>query len=155
MSKFKKFLKTKAGFTLVELIVAFFILGILSAIAIPVYNGIQKQNRTKVCKVTMQKVESDIRVWAMQYPYNAPFAFTIHSGKSGTTLGPAPEEGYPDLIPETKKLILNDVFKCIESDVLSCPCEDGVYTVVLTENEKKTYCNVEVFCSGDNGAHNS
>ena len=154
MSKFGKFLKSKAGFTLVELIAVTVILGILCAVAVPVYMGIQKHNRAKVCKVTISKIESDIRVWAMQYPWNIPFGFTIKSDGTVATLGPAPEEGYADLIDYTKSVILNEIFKCEEADVPCCPTKDAVYTVILTPNDTKNYCDVEVTCDGgSDGAH--
>ena len=141
MSKFGKFLKSKAGFTLVELITVTVILGILCAVAVPVYMGIQKHNRAKVCKVTASKIESDVRVWAMQYPFNDSFTFTITSTGVDAKLGP------DEIIDFTKSIILNEIFKCEEADMPCCPTEGAVYTVVLTPNNTKNYCDVEVTCS--------
>ncbi len=135
-----KFLNSKKGFTLIELLVVVAILGILVAIAIPLYGGIQKHNRIKICRVKTDKIAHDISVWAMEFPFNEPFTFKIYSDGEKGTIG----EWNNGMIPSTQELIETQIF---ENDIPFCP-GDGTIYVTLTPNPDKTYCTVTVFCDG-------
>ena len=143
-----KFLQSKKGFTLVELIVVFAIMAILVAVAIPLYGNIQKNNRIKICRVKTAKVETDVRLWAMQYPFNEPFSFKIESdGQEGTLV--AWNHGLND---DAKEIIETQIFP---DEIPYCP-GDGTMYVTLTPQDQKTYCSVTVTCDGgsDGDCHN-
>lgn len=59
----KKFKKNQKGFTLVELMVVVVIIGILVAIAIPVYNEVQDKAKRNAEKANIKIIESAIQVY--------------------------------------------------------------------------------------------
>lgn len=59
----KMFMKNNKGFTLVELMVVVVILGILVAIAVPVYNSVTGTAEANACKANQRTIESAIMQW--------------------------------------------------------------------------------------------
>lgn len=58
-------LMSKKGFTLVELMIVIVIMGILVAVAIPVYGAVTKNAETKTCKSNMSNIKSMASTWHM------------------------------------------------------------------------------------------
>ncbi len=58
-------LMSKKGFTLVELMIVIVIMGILVAVAIPVYGAVTKNAETKTCKSNMSSIKSTASTWQM------------------------------------------------------------------------------------------
>lgn len=52
--------RNNKGFTLVELMVVILIIGILVAIAVPVYNNVQKNAKEKACALNIRTIEGAV-----------------------------------------------------------------------------------------------
>ena len=63
-----KFLKSKKGFTLVELMIVVVIMAILVAVAVPIYNAVTENARKKTCAANCRNIISQITNNAMSDP---------------------------------------------------------------------------------------
>jgi type IV pilus assembly protein PilA len=70
----RKMKKDDKGFTLVELMIVVVIIGILIAIAIPVYNSIQDRAEQRACDANVRSILSQIEVYKAQNNGAAPTA---------------------------------------------------------------------------------
>lgn len=71
MRMFKNFHKDNRGFTLVELMVVVVIIGVLTAIAIPVYNASTEKAEAGACEANLRMIDSAIQQYKMNEG-NAP-----------------------------------------------------------------------------------
>ncbi|HQE24374.1 MAG TPA: prepilin-type N-terminal cleavage/methylation domain-containing protein [Syntrophomonadaceae bacterium] len=55
--------RNQKGFTLVELMVVVVIIGILAAIAVPVYKNVQTKAAEKACRANIRTLEGVLEVW--------------------------------------------------------------------------------------------
>ena len=89
--------KTKAGFTLVEILIVVVILGILAAIVIPQFTQASTEARENSLRANLQTIRSQIELYKIQHNDNEPTlaAFTAQmtaqtdiTGAAGTDFGP-------------------------------------------------------------------
>ena len=69
-------LMSKKGFTLVELMIVIVIMGILVAVAIPVYGAVTKNAEKKTCISNMRDIKSTAATYQMQGNNGDPVKFT-------------------------------------------------------------------------------
>ena len=151
MNKIQKFMKTKKGFTLVELIVVIAVLSILIAVAVPVYNLTQRKSRIDICETTRLSIDHDLSVWAMQHPYNDSLSFKIESDGNNGTISDV--KGGPADIANMSDTLTSEIFK---DGVPHCPCKEGTYTITCAKSTSRKYFTITIVCDGgtDGNTHN-
>ncbi len=86
-------LKKRRGFTLVEILTAIILLGILAIIIVPVIENTLKKTGDKLYEGQISNIKSATKNWASKNPYELP----ENEGETITiTLGQLQEEGFID-----------------------------------------------------------
>ena len=83
-----KFLKSKKGFTLVELMIVVVIMAILVAVAVPIFSAVTKNARTKTCIGNQREIISSVGNWLMlQSDSTIAGTFTTTGGQDAPAWG--------------------------------------------------------------------
>lgn len=86
-----KMFRKDEGFTLVELMVVVLIIGILVAIAIPVFNAASNSAKARSCFSNQRVIEGAVQQWLANNPDNSvtDAAGTVETGNTNIPLVPA------------------------------------------------------------------
>ena len=152
-----KFLKSKKGFTLVELMIVVVIMAILVAVAVPIYSAVTRNARTKTCIANMREITTQIQNYAMSNDTNlgikegvSEISFEI-SYTDGADQGAFPTTAPTD-IPAADWTNIKGLFKTIPY----CTAGYG-YTVTIKagSGEEAGSVEVDVACLGvgENAEH--
>ena len=129
-----KFLKSKKGFTLVELMIVVVIMAILVAVAVPIYSAVTANARKKTCAANIREIISQLNNYVMgdgnTFKSVVSFKVTPSSTEGDDpTIEAAGEDALPDGFDEA--------FIGMFQAVPVCP-GGGVYTVTVTAGDGTT-----------------
>jgi type IV pilus assembly protein PilA len=83
-----KLLKSKKGFTLVELMIVVVIMAILVAVAVPIFSAVTKNARTKTCIGNQREIISSVGNWLMlQSDSTIAGSFVTEGGQDAPKFG--------------------------------------------------------------------
>ena len=83
-----KLLKSKKGFTLVELMIVVVIMAILVAVAVPIFSAVTKNARTKTCIGNQREIISSVGNWLMlQSKSDIEGSFVTEGGQDAPKFG--------------------------------------------------------------------
>ncbi len=120
-----KFMKSKKGFTLVELMIVVVIMAILVAVAVPIFSAVTKNARIKTCEANRREIISQLNNYAMGSVDGEQHAYT-----TGNDITIEIVEGAdPEVSDET--YISADTFKGLFQAVPVCPKEGATITVTI------------------------
>ena len=145
-----KFMKSKKGFTLVVLMIVVVIMGILVAVAVPIFSAVTKNARIKTCAANRREIVSQVNGYLMGNidgkQHTSAGSFTITSdGSKGELAGAVVGTGAAATTDE------EDIYKSLFQEIPYCPVEGAVYSVEikaadLTDPDQETTATVEVTC---------
>ena len=151
-----KFMKSKKGFTLVELMIVVVIMAILVAVAVPIFSAVTSNARKKTCAANQREIQSQFNNADMggilTFDDGEEFTLTTVGSFTVTSAGVVTAGASDD----TKYTA--EMFKGLFQEVPTCPNE-GIFTVSIkaatvgTVNE--TTATVVVACNSHTNADGS
>ena len=129
-----KIIKSKRGFTLVELMIVVAILAILVAAAVPIYSSVTKNARIKTCENNRREIAAQLNNYAMgsldgklhTRNLKATSFIDITTFQDGTVDVMCYGNGYD--------FISSEDFVRLFREVPRCPKDTGVIVVEISEN---------------------
>ena len=145
-----KFMKSKKGFTLVELMIVVVIMAILVAVAVPIFSAVTANAKAKTCIGNQRNIVSQINNYVMSDPTilalteGASKTITITTNADGDDIA---ENGIVDngVFTDTGKFAT--MFN--EDNKPFCPEKNSVITVTVTAGQDSGAVKIQTSCGID------
>ncbi len=143
-----KFLKSKKGFTLVELMIVVVIMAILVAVAVPIYSAVTANARKKTCIGNQREIISQINNHVMTAPEIVALAdestatIRIQTNANGDGVADGGVTGITDVF-ESEETFL-DMFN--EDNFPFCPDKNSYLDISITTGVNEGYVIVNITC---------
>lgn len=131
-------LMSKKGFTLVELMIVVVILGILVAVAVPIFNSVTKNARKKSCQANMRVITGNLEQYQTTGNNGEEVVFA-----EGSTV---------DLAATTPDAFMKLFNK---GQLPKCPTNDAAYKIEVTNSGGKISFTVECTDTTEGTEHNT
>ena len=133
-----KFMKSKKGFSLVELMIVVVIMAILVAVAVPIYNAVTANARTKTCldnqRTLINTISNEIMLKGLSVDTEETVVITTAAdGESAGSIT------YGTVIGEER---FNEIFQTVPY----CPSEGGKITITIKVTTTNGSTAVESKC---------
>ena len=144
-----KFLKSKKGFTLVELMIVVVIMAILVAVAVPIYSAVTANARKKTCIGNQREIVSQINNHVMTAPEiikladNSQGTIRITTNEAGDGLADTDGVTGADTVFEDAATFM-DMFN--DSNFPFCPDKNSYLDVTVKTGVDDGYVVVEIAC---------
>ena len=139
-----KFMKSKKGFSLVELMIVVVIMAILVAVAVPIFNSVTGNARAKTCIDNQRTIISTINTALLENPVDAYEDFDIVTDENG--------DGSFD--SEDANVFDEDLLGKLFQTVPYCPLKESTITVKITPpdaNDANGITSIETSCTNNTG----
>ena len=140
-----KFMKSKKGFSLVELMIVVVIMAILVAVAVPIFNSVTGNSRAKTCIDNQRSIISTLNTALLEKTVKVgtdQTFYVVNYAKSGNT---AAVKGYYKEVPD----LAQNATKVAGGSPLGNEAEDCPY---FTTDELKKLFQAPPYCPVDDSA---
>ena len=148
-----RFIKTKKGFSLVELMIVVVIMAILVAVAVPIYNSVTGNAREKTCLNNQRQILSSVgRIFSMSGitgVKDKQAKINFYTDENGAKV--VEEDGsdtLSNLMGGSDEVTLDTIKNCFQT-VPVCGDDTKIITLTITAN-LESFADVSVSCSDEN-----
>ena len=136
-----KFMKSKKGFTLVELMIVVVIMAILVAVAVPIFSAVTKNAQKKTCAANIREIVSQISNHCM----GGDNSGLVINEDATLVIAVNETSGEPELTDESDygDKLTKTVIETMFQELPYCPADGGTLTVYVKAGASTPTVNVD------------